>query len=79
MVAKAKSFIAAYKERGVSHEHILIKLASTWEGVQAARRLQADGIDCNMTLAFSSLRRSRRATRRHFFCRLSLDASWIGT
>ena len=37
MVAKAKSLIAAYKERGVGHEHILIKLASTWEGVQAAR------------------------------------------
>ena len=53
MVAKAKSLIAAYKERGVGHEHILIKLASTWEGVQAARRLQAEGIDCNMTLAFS--------------------------
>ena len=53
MVAKAKSFIAAYKERGIGHEHILIKLASTWEGVQAARRLQAEGIDCNMTLAFS--------------------------
>jgi transaldolase len=53
MVAKAKSFIAAYKERGVSHEHILIKLASTWEGVGAARRLQAEGIDCNMTLVFS--------------------------
>ncbi len=53
MVAKAKSIIAAYKERGVGHEHILIKLASTWEGVQAARRLQPEGIDCNMTLAFS--------------------------
>jgi len=53
MVAKAKSFIAAYKERGIDHEHILIKLASTWEGVEAARRLQAEGIDCNMTLAFS--------------------------
>ena len=53
MVAKAKSFIAAYKERGIGHEHILIKLASTWEGVQAATRLQAEGIDCNMTLAFS--------------------------
>src|SRR6516164_8907408 len=53
MVAKAKSFIAAYKERGIGHERILIKLASTWEGVQAARRLQAEGIDCNMTLAFA--------------------------
>ena len=40
-VAKAKTIIAAYKERGIGHEHILIKLASTWEGLQAARRLQA--------------------------------------
>ena len=53
MIAKAKSFIALYKERGIGQEHILIKLASTWEGFQAAKRLQADGIDCNMTLAFS--------------------------
>src|ERR1700678_3354118 len=53
MVAKAKSLIAAYKERGIGHEHILIKLASTWEGVQAARRLQAEGIDCNITPALS--------------------------
>ena len=79
MVAKAKSFIAAYKERGVGHEHILIKLASTWEGVEAARRLQAEGIDCNMTLAFSLLRRSRRETRRRSFCRPSSDASSTGT
>jgi transaldolase len=53
MVAKAKSFIALYKERGIDQKHILIKLASTWEGLQAATRLQAEGIDCNMTLAFS--------------------------
>jgi transaldolase len=53
MIAKAKSFIALYKERGIDQKHILIKLASTWEGLQAATRLQAEGIDCNMTLAFS--------------------------
>ena len=53
MVAKAKRFIAAYKERGIGHDRILIKLASTWEGVDAARRLQREGIDCNMTLMFS--------------------------
>ncbi len=52
-IAKAKKFIAAYKERGIGHERILIKLASTWEGVEAARRLQREGIDCNMTLMFS--------------------------
>ena len=52
-VAKAKSFIAAYKERGIGHDRILIKLASTWEGMKAARELQGEGIDCNMTLMFS--------------------------
>src|SRR6202522_3154026 len=53
MVAKAKSLIPSYKERGIDHKHILIKLASTWEGLQAATRLQADGIDCNITPALS--------------------------
>jgi transaldolase len=53
MVAKGKSLIAAYEERGVKRDRILIKLASTWEGVEAARRLQPEGIDCNMTLLFS--------------------------
>jgi transaldolase len=52
-VAKAKKLIAMYAERGISHDRILIKLASTWEGIEAARRLQAEGIDCNMTLIFS--------------------------
>ena len=53
LVAKAKNFIGLYEERGVGRERILIKLASTWEGVEAARRLQGEGIDCNMTLIFS--------------------------
>jgi transaldolase len=52
-VAKAKRFIALYKERGIDHGRILIKVASTWEGIQAVKRLQAQGIDCNMTLIFS--------------------------
>src|SRR5271157_1420565 len=52
-VAKAKRLIVLYEERGIHRNHILIKVASTWEGFQAVRRLQADGIDCNMTLIFS--------------------------
>jgi transaldolase len=52
-IAKAKTLIAAYKERGVSQDRILIKIASTWEGAQAAAHLQREGIDCNMTLIFS--------------------------
>src|SRR5690606_41429630 len=40
-------------ERGVPAEKILIKVAATWEGVEAARQLQAEGIDCNLTLIFN--------------------------
>ena len=52
-IAKAKKFIGLYEERGIGRDRILIKLASTWEGMEAARRLQSEGIDCNMTLIFS--------------------------
>ena len=52
-IEKAHAIIAAYAERGVPRERILIKLASTWEGAQAAATLQREGIDCNMTLLFS--------------------------
>lgn len=65
-VAKAKSIIAAYKERGIGHEHILIKLASTWEGMQAATQLQAEGIDCNMTLIFSLVQAAAAAEAKAF-------------
>jgi transaldolase len=51
-VEKAHAIIAAYAERGVDRKRVLIKLASTWEGIQAARLLQKEGIDCNMTLLF---------------------------
>jgi transaldolase len=52
-VAKAHRIIAIYEAAGISRERILIKLASTWEGIQAARILQHEGIHCNMTLLFS--------------------------
>ena len=52
-IAKAREIIAAYAERGIGRERILIKIASTWEGAQAAATLQREGIDCNMTLLFS--------------------------
>lgn len=52
-IAKAKSLISAYDQAGVSRERILIKLASTWEGIQAATQLTREGIHCNMTLLFS--------------------------
>jgi transaldolase len=52
-IAKAHAIIANYKLRGVSHDRILIKIASTWEGIRAAEELQKTGIDCNLTLLFS--------------------------
>lgn len=52
-IAKAHQIIAGYKERGIERDRILIKLASTWEGIKAAEVLQSEGIDCNLTLLFS--------------------------
>lgn len=53
-IAKAKRLIQLYEEEGIKKERILIKLASTWEGIQAARELeQKHGIHCNLTLLFS--------------------------
>ncbi len=52
-IAKACHLIALYQERGISRERVLIKIASTWEGLQAARVLEAQGIHVNMTLLFS--------------------------
>jgi len=53
MIAKAHTLIALYAANGVGKERVLIKLATTWEGVQAAKVLEAEGIHCNMTLLFS--------------------------
>ncbi len=53
MIAKARKIIGLYRERGIGPDRILIKLASTWEGIEAARVLQREGIDCNMTLIFA--------------------------
>ncbi len=52
-VEKARAIIAAYESRDIPRQRILIKIASTWEGIQAARVLQKEGIDCNLTLLFS--------------------------
>ena len=51
-IAKAKELLALYKQYGIDPNHILIKIASTWEGIQAAKALQAEGINCNLTLLF---------------------------
>ena len=52
-VQKARKIIALYETRNISRERILIKLASTWEGIRAAERLEREGIHCNLTLLFS--------------------------
>jgi transaldolase len=52
-IAKARRFIELYEKAGVSRERILVKLASTWEGIRAAEKLEREGIHCNMTLLFS--------------------------
>lgn len=52
-VAKAKHLIALYESHGIDRKRILIKLAGTWEGIAAAKALEAEGIHCNMTLLFS--------------------------
>ena len=51
-IEKAHAIIKAYEDIGIGRDRILIKIASTWEGIQAARALQKDGIDCNLTLLF---------------------------
>ena len=52
-IAKARALIADYEGRGIERNRILIKIAATWEGAQAASVLQREGIDCNLTLIFS--------------------------
>ena len=52
-VAKAKHLITLYESHGIDRKRILIKLAGTWEGIAAAKELEAQGIHCNMTLLFS--------------------------
>jgi len=52
-IKKAQRLIALYKEQRIERDRVLIKIASTWEGLMAAEQLQKEGIKCNMTLLFS--------------------------
>ena len=52
-LVKARKLIALYEDAGVSRERVLIKAASTWEGIKAAEELEKEGINCNLTLLFS--------------------------
>jgi transaldolase len=53
LINKAHRFLELYQQNGISRERILIKIATTWEGIRAAEVLQKEGINCNMTLLFS--------------------------
>ena len=52
-IARAHRIIALYEKAGIGRDRVLIKLASTWEGIQAAAELEREGIHCNLTLLFS--------------------------
>lgn len=52
-IAKAKELLALYQTYGIEQDRILIKIAATWQGIQAAKALEAEGIHCNLTLLFS--------------------------
>lgn len=52
-IEKARKLIGLYQDHGIDKSRILIKLASTWEGIQAAKELEKEGINCNLTLLFS--------------------------
>lgn len=51
-IAKARKLISLYNQAGISNSRVLIKVASTWEGIRAAERLEQEGIHCNLTLLF---------------------------
>ncbi|MDE5035882.1 transaldolase family protein, partial [Francisella tularensis] len=48
----AKRIIARYESNGISKDRVLIKISATWEGIKAAKLLQKEGINCNLTLIF---------------------------
>lgn len=54
-VKKGKELIALYNEVGINKERILLKIAATWEGIEAAKQLEAEGIHCNITLLFAQI------------------------
>jgi transaldolase len=60
-IEKARRLVKLYEEQGIARERVLIKIASTWEGILAAEQLQKEGIKCNMTLLFSLAQAVRSA------------------
>ena len=65
-IEKARQLIGYYEQAGIARERVLIKIASTWEGISAAEQLEKEGIHCNLTLALRDapggrVRRGRRS------------------
>jgi transaldolase len=60
-IEKARRLVALYEEKGIGRERVLIKIASTWEGIMAAEQLEKENIKCNMTLLFSLAQAVRAA------------------
>lgn len=60
-IRKARQLIKLYESKGIDRERVLIKIASTWEGINAAEQLQRENIRCNMTLLFSLVQAARCA------------------
>ena len=52
-LAQARKLVALYEQVGIGRERLLIKIASTWEGIRAAEQLEREGVNCNLTLLFS--------------------------
>src|SRR2546430_17388932 len=73
-LAKARKLIGLYEKAGVGRERILIKIASTWEGIRAAERLGRQGIHCNLALPFSLAQADARAV-----AGLAVDSPFAGT
>lgn len=65
-IEKAKNIIELYTKNGISKDRVLIKIASTWEGIQAAKTLEQEGIQCNLTLLFSFVQAAAAAEANAF-------------
>jgi transaldolase len=78
-LAKARQLIKMYNDAGISNDRILIKLASTWQGIRAAEILEKEGINCNLTLLFSFAQARACAEARVFLISPLSAALWTGT
>ena len=78
-IAQARSIIAQYDAAGIGRDHVLIKIASTWEGIRAAEVLEKEGIHCNLTLLFGLHQAIAAPTRASRSSRPSWAAFSTGT